>query len=266
MYHAILQRLPHVVELILQHEVIVNAQIGHFFNCRWHSQDKARYCSKYNTWLTLAVEYNAASCVEVFIQHGADICALDGAGRSAISSALLNAAGPHPRDFHIVCHSDRYMHESPITAEQDAETLAVVRRAFDVKFQGKISMEDYVASQRKLDIPPPIQFFEPYNRPKSLLEKIIEMFLTPKQLEDLWSRSETLRYLWSLSIFDLLVVRFFYILSYMLILALELNAFAKGEKRISMPSRGTLTAIAALLLAIIWGSAQLGFSWSSMTA
>ena len=263
MCNAIILGLPRVVELLLRHEVIVNTQIGQFFHDDPCSHDSNDGCSEYYTWLTLAVEHGTASCAEVLIQHGADVVALDGARRSAISLASFHKANSHPR-FNVIWE-DPSEDSVSVTADQDEETLVVLRHAFDLRFQGRISMEDYIASQGERRTQQTMKFEESDATPKNLLEKILEIFLTPKQMNELRWRSWNLRKAWSLSFFNALVMRFFYILSYMILLALELNTFIRGEKRTSMPSRGILSTIAALLLALIWGSAQLGFSWSSMT-
>ena len=267
-YQAIEQELPHVVGLTLQHGARANAQIGQHFGCSdWCLTDNPSPgpfdCLVFYTWLTYAVEHGAASCANVLIHHGADVTALDGAGRSAISMALSTAAGPHPRTirFNELCRGEA----RPATMEQDAETLAVVRRAFDHKFQGQISMENYTASKAAHDISLP-------PRPESTnaalynwLEKVLKVFLTPEQFENIWDCTSHWRHAWSLSFLDAMLMRSLYLLSYMILIAIELNAFIRGEKRILMPSRGLLSAVAVLLLAIMWGSAQFGFSWSSKT-
>ena len=62
--------------------------------------------------------------IDILIQHGANFTALDGAGRSAIELAKINVCVSHPRKV------DYYF----ITAEDDAEVLAVVEKAFNLRF------------------------------------------------------------------------------------------------------------------------------------
>ena len=63
-----------------------------------------------------------------------------------------------------------------------------------------------------------------------------------------------IRNLWSLSFYEALLMRFFYVVSYVLLLAVGVLAIIRGDKRVRMPSRGILSAVALLLLAYIWGS------------
>ena len=265
MGQAIEQELPHVVGLILQNGARANVQIGQLFRCSdfcfMDNQDPGPFdCLVFYTWLTYAVEYGAASCANALLYHGADVTASDGAGRSAISMALSTTAGPHPRTirFNELCRDEA----RPATMEQDAETLAVVRRAFDLKFQGQISMEDYIASEATHDVSLPSQPETTNTALYNYLEKILKAFLAPEQLEHIWKYTSHWRRAWSLSFLDAMLMRSLYVLSYMILLVIELSAFIRGEKRISMPSRGLLSVVAVLLLATIWGSAQFGFSWT----
>ena len=190
--------------------------------------------------LNFSVLRGAASCVSVLIQHGADVTALDGSGRSAIQIAKSNAVASHPRFF-----GDPFkpLH---ITDEEDAETLAVVKRAFNLKFQGTESFEDYIDPSIQIDCPPSTRrerfILAIQSAHKKILEFIFSRFI-PYEAQDLWHLSFT----------EALLMRSIYIVSYFLLFAVEAVAFATGQKPIPKPSRTFLSAVAVLMLAIIWG-------------
>ena len=240
MYHAISRGHSSVVDLLLRNGACADAQISPYFICdNWLGS-----C----TWLTFAVMCGEASCADVLIQHGADVTALDGNGKSMIRLAVDDALGSHPRIFDY----------KEYTAEQDAETLIVVERAFNLKFQGAMSIEDYLKSCEKITPQPP----PPRAKSTSIFPKTFEtalrIFLTPSQTQRLLNYLEPLyrdtRKIWSLPFHEALLMRSIYILSYAILFAYELCALIKGCKRIPMPSRFFLSALALLALAVIWGN------------
>ena len=230
---AIRKRLASVVELLLQHAAYVNTM---------------------STWLMFSVECGAASCTEALIQHGADVSFVDEAGRSALQLARSNVTAPHPRRAAYCIWS---YERGSVTAEEDAETLAVVERAFRLKAQ---SMNDLTVHEPSCELEP--QSLNEKGRavpvPQKMFEKAFGSLSTYYRRLLLGWQSRCLYYeigdLWSLSFREALLMRFFYVLSYILILALGILAFIRGDKRVRMPSRTVPSAVALLLLAFIWGT------------
>ena len=232
---AIRKGLVSVVELLLQHGAYANTS---------------------STWLIFSVECGAASCTEALIQHGADVNFLDGAGRSALQVARSNVTAPHPRTF--ACFGNSYPDYREVTAEEDAENLAVVERALRLKPQstGEVKvhepsceLEPQSLNEKGEAVPAPQNMFE--TAFGSLLNHYRRPFLGRHSRRQ--SDYET-GDLWSLSFREALLMRFFYLLSYVLLLALGILAFIRGDKRVRMPSRTILSAVALLLLAFIWGT------------
>ena len=242
---AIRKGLGSVVELLLQH---------------------AAYASTLSTWLMFSIESGVASCAEVLIQHGADVNFLDGAGGSAVHRARSNVTAPHPRQ---AAYCKGYGIERHATAEEDADTLAVVERAFYLKAQGTTILEKYepkcgfeVELHDHGDKIMPV--------PQNIFDKALGFLFTyyrpPLQGHRVGPHYHGIGDLWSLSFHEALLMRFFYVLSYVLLLALEILAFIRGHRRVRMPSRSILSAVALLLLAFIWGSSQQSmFPWKPDT-
>ena len=184
LYHAILYRLSSTVDLLLQNGACGDAQISHLFDCfgQW-----VESC----TWLTFAVTCGAASCAEVLIRHGADVTALDGAGRSAIQLANSNASVLHPQTVELALASWEDL-ECRITTEEDVETLAVVERALNQRFQGTKSIEDYPSHCDKVAPQPPSRYERLLSMLQKTFNKALRIFLTPTQTEILLDRLETL--------------------------------------------------------------------------
>ena len=264
MYHTIMFGKFSILDLLLQNGVIADTTISELSFCKgkWFEP-----C----TWITFSVLYGAAACADVLIRHGADVTALDQSRRSAIQLAKMNVLASHPRTIPKYVPGEEWARGlSRITAEQDAETLAVVERAVNDRFQGSRSLEEHIGSMNELPVQPPPQ----PKRPKSIFRKIIDKalgkLLTTAQTERLHKRLEDLyveaRETWSLSFPEALLIRFFYVLSYTLLLGIETRAIINGQRRIRMPARSLLSAVALLTLAIIWGSSQFDFSWGSSAA
>ena len=260
-YQTILRRRSSMVDLLSQNGARADAHISHLFDCY---DDWIGVC----TWITFSVMYGVASCTDVLIQHGADVTALDGAGRSALQLARNHALGSHPREVEWPrdFNNGRYC----VTAEEDAETLAVVERAFNPKFQGTKSPDDYLNLSNEVAPQPPSRRDRLMSLLQETFEKVLGTILTVSQTKLLVHHLKTLykdtRKIWSLSFSEALLMRCFYVISYALLLAYELNALIKGRKRIPMPSRFNLSAFAFFALAVIWGSSQGGFFWGSFTA
>ena len=263
MHEAISGGHSSVVDLLLRNRACANGRISHFFYCKGHWFESC-------TWLTFAVMCGEASCTDVLIQHGADVTALDGAGKSAIHLAKQNVISSHRQFlkkktvFGDIAWEDitgRY-----IAADKDAETQVVVERAFNLKFQGTMSIEDYLNSSEEITPQPPSRRDKSTSMLQNTFKKALGIFLTPSQSELLLNYLKTFyrdtRKIWSLPFHEALLMRSIYVLSYAILFAYELHAFIKGRKRIPMPSRLFLSALALLALAVIWGtSSQGGFGW-----
>ena len=242
MFMAIKNEQHHVVSCLLHHGAQADMHITNMFNFIDGFYDWVEPC----TWLTVAVELGSASCANILIQHGANIYVQDGAGRSAIQLARSNVLSAHPR------YSNKgYKY---YTAEDDAKTLAVIERAFNLKFQGSKRFEDYEDTSPEIDeqSPTPLEIAVPSL--KMLVMWLRSIIITPYQIRGNWAYS--IHRLWRSSFQEALLIRFFYVLSYFLLFGLELLALATGAKQVPRPSRSLLSAVAVLLLALVWG-----FSW-----
>ena len=109
----------------------------------------------------------------------------------------------------------------------------------------------------ELEVPSHDHGDKPMPVPQNMFEKALGSCLTYYRRPLLVWRSRCCYYkigdLWSLSFYEALRMRFFYVLSYLLILAVGIVAFIRGEKHVRLPSRSILSAVALLLLAYIWG-------------
>ncbi|KAL9116614.1 MAG: hypothetical protein Q9187_006861 [Circinaria calcarea] len=238
MFGAIMKGDDNLMKLLLQQGAQVDAQIiDLFLTTEQFPGAEVDTC----TWLTLSVLCGVASCVSILIQHGADVTASHGSGRSAIHIAKSNAVAFHPRIF------DAFRYRHSVTAEKDIETLAVVKRAFDLKFHGTKNSEDYIGPSGQINCPPATRrekFILAIQRAhKKILEFILTRFIPDRA-----------RVLWRLSFFEALLMRSIYVLSYFLLFVVEAVAFATGQKPIPKPSRTFLSSVAVLMLAIIWGA------------
>lgn len=261
MYQAISRRNPSLIDLLLRNGAHADARISDSFDCYYNWVGES-------TWTTFCVMFGLASCTDVLIQHGADVTALDGAGRSAFQLARNHALVSDLRKIELFWDwGEKVLF---ITAEEDAETLAVVEQAFNLKFQGTKSLDDYLDLSNEVAPQPPSRRDRLMSLLQKMLGKALGVILTPSQIELLRIHFSGLSYdirkLWSLSFHEALLMRCFYVISYALVLAYELNTLIKGRKRITMPSRFLLSALAFLALAVIWGWSQEGVFWGPFTA
>ncbi|KAL6715348.1 hypothetical protein ACLMJK_007614 [Lecanora helva] len=210
------------------------------------------------TWLTLAVRFAQPSIVKLLLDNGGNVAVLAEDRASAVHLAILNARGLHPRRTQF--WTGRYVFMRYATVEEDATTLALVEQAFNIKFKGKISMDEFVES------------FEPSQATQAIAaaphqgtcEKLLSAFLAPMQMRRLQALPTILRRqfqdFWSLTFSQGIMIRFFYVLSYILLLPLVIHDMVKRGKGIPMPSRNTLSAVAVVVLAIYY-SRILGMGW-----
>ena len=249
MFRVIFMGYSDAVDLFLREGVQADALKADFFSFKNKEYKELRKL----TSLTLSILVGTAACAEKLIRHGADITALDGTGRSAIQLAKANAQGTHTRSTkRLFPYWHRLYHSSQLhcSADGDAETLAVLERAFNLKFKGTKSFEDYKdAGPELIDEPPAWQ----ENRGTSL-DRLCAVLMSYPTVESWYYE---LRRLWKMSFREALLMRFLYVLSYTLLLATVALAFATGVKRFPKPSRSLFSAVAALILVLIWGYLRL---------
>ena len=215
----------------------------------------AAYANTTSSWLTHSVKCGAASCTEVLIRHGADVSFVDESGRSALELARANVALQHPR-FCGPCGGLARC-AGGVTAEEDAATLAVVEQALRLKSQSTtISKEKEPKCIFEVESPDLEDKTTPI--PQNIFEKAVgflSTYYTPvPHGHRVRPHVRGIGDLWSLSFYDALRMRFFYVLSYALLLAVSIIAVIQGKNRVPMPSRTIMSAVALLLLAFIWGS------------
>ena len=223
LYWAIRNGQDSVVDLLLQYGAMADATVSGHSNYQW---ERFESC----TWITFSVLCGAAACADVLIRHGSDVTALDQSGRSAIQLAKMNVLASHPRRVTWKWRNDH----TSVTAEEDAETLAVVERAFNDRFRGMKSIEDHIKSINKL----PVESPRPQKRPKpmfrEIMDKALGKFLTASQTERLYRRLEDLyleaRKTCSLSFYEALLLRVFYVYHtlYFLVSKHALSSTANG--------------------------------------
>ena len=94
---AIFLDLPQILRHLYHSGLLINGNqiIGEIL-CGERVSIKGEVVGKY-TWLTLAIHLGRASCVEVFLENGANIMEPDPNGRIALNMANDFAAGEHPR-------------------------------------------------------------------------------------------------------------------------------------------------------------------------
>ena len=219
------------------------------------------YANTMSTWLMFSIECGNASCTETLIQHGADVNFLDGAGRSAFQVARSNVTTRHPRSItHPLAHwgeIDLMDYFPRVTAEDDVNTFAVVERALEIKAQSTKNLE-VCGPGCELESQSLNQEGEAMPVAQNIFKKAFGSLLAYYQhpLHEWQSRYRyyEMRNLWSLSFYEALLMRFFFVLSYVLLLAVGILAVVRGDQRVRLPSRSILSALALLLLAYIWGS------------
>ena len=247
---VISKKLPNLVLLLLQRShQITNPDYNPYYLF-----DKK--CSS----LTMAVQLGSSCCANVLIQDGADITSLDADGRSIIELAKTNAFASHPRfppkrylSISLLIESKRHR----VSAKEDHETLAVIKRAFNERFKETMKFEDYVDPVQEVNE----SLLKPQKEDKSsilhVIEKALRLILTHEQLSILKERLKdsylNMKQIWSLPFSEALIMRFLYVLSYALLLSIEVTTFVKGKKQLRMPSRKLLSVIALMILPFAWG-------------
>ena len=265
---------PEAPEILIRRKVfsdeLIKPSCGQLYNCNYMCLairkglgavvelllQNGAYATTMSAWLIFSIECGTATCTEALIRHGADVNFLDGAGRSALQVARSNMIAPHPRifeDFEEHC----YDHPCRVTAEEDAETLAVLELAMHLKAQSAT-----ILKEQEPECGFEVELHDQGDKTSPVSQNMVERvlgFLSTYYTPALHGHRvephhRGFKDLWSLSFYEALLMRFFYVLSYALLLAVGILAFIRGDKRVRMPSRSILSAVALLFLAIIWGS------------
>ena len=210
-------------------------------------------------YLNLVIERGCYKAVELLLQYGADVTARTRDGKTVIHKAMTNNAATHPRRFFWYYWG--WLKDEPtfVAAEADADILDNMRKVFDLRFQGSQKFEDYGNPSTRLE--PPKAQKKSVSRLRMLLDTVLasrQIKASHKWLECLFPGLSPMS---SLSFFEALSVRFLFGLSYVLLFAYEVLAFATGQKRIQMPSRNFFSGVAMLLLAVHWTCGWMEFSW-----
>lgn len=265
MYLAIIEKLPSLFAALLDNGANVNGRVDGFF-CRSYCLQGAPfseefytwrppYCSGLSTWLTLAIYRGAVSCVDVLLHHGADINAVDGSGQSAIGLAksIINTQHPRPAVF---CQGYNSIELRYISADDDAEIFAVIKRAFDLRFQGNQFFQDYADSSDDHSIATSVQRKDLLSTFGTAVRTALLKLLTTSQVECVEHHLRIARLSikndWSLPFQEALVMRLLYVLSYILLLVLEIIALFKGQRSIQLPSRSLLFTGTVTILVVAW--------------
>ena len=91
-----------------------------------------------------------------------------------IQLAEMNVLASHPR-----CQMWNYPDDDfSVTAEEDAETLAVVERAFNNRCQGTKSLEDHIVSIDEPSVQSPLRRTIPQSVFRKTVSKSLGVFLT----------------------------------------------------------------------------------------
>ena len=250
-YVAILKGRPRVVDSLLRRCQQAKILIGHYLwcicddKCFWHLR----------SWFTLAVDVAAVACVEVMLQYGADIVIPDGTGVSALQRATLNASSHVERKKYDIAGPYFTIGPMKISKKAEAETLAVLERAFHQRFQGKKDIEEYKYHSKRSAETRPIETIRPTTWKERLLESTAEIFDLPAQIKLLKYRFHKIPWRsWRRSFFQCVLIQFTYILSYGILFIVEISAFIWELRRFPMPPRILLSAVAVLVLAVVLSS------------
>ena len=253
---------PDILELLLHYGGQADMKIADVCDVKYFKEDKL----KDRSWLTFSVTMGHTECANVLIKHGANATALDGAGMSAINLAKSYVDDPHPRINYS--HFRRSSWKYSVSAEQDIKTLELLKRALHLEEEDLEGFErndtlscEFDKCNKSLTFPT-----KATSNLRAALQEWLCYILTPHQIKLLRSSIEDFKWnsrrLWNASFYETLLIRFFYVISYFMVFAMEIMAINRGQKRFSVPSRSHLSMGAVLLLALIGGLSFLGQSSS----
>ena len=125
-----------------------------------------------------------------------------------------------------------------------------MRRALNRKFQGWKNLEDYQDFHSKMD---PLSLTWQGRVISALQEIIVRILDSARPLKPrIKGWQHELHQLWRMPFHEAFLVRFFYVLSYIIFLASEAISFEMGLKVIHLPLWFLFSAFAILMLALIW--------------
>ena len=252
---------PDILDLLLQHGGQADIKIADVCDFTYSEEDEL----KDRSWLTFSVTMGHTECANVLIKHGANATALDGAGMSAIDLAKSYVDDPHPRTIYSYFWSGQ---SDLVSAEQDIKTLELLKRALHLEEEDLEGFERNDILSYEIDKCNKSLTFptKATSTSRAALQEWLCYILTPHQIKLLRSSIEDFKWnsrrLWNASFYETLLIRFFYVISYFMVFAMEIMAIIRGQKRFSVPSRSHLSMGAVLLLALIGGLSFLGQSSS----
>ena len=262
-YWTILAKDAGALNLLLKCGVDVDSRIDQLFDCSSPLTNffpMAHFVYKYCTWLGFALHVGSSSCASVLIQHGASVVRTDGYGKSAVRIVKSNFLSPHPRRYWE--KESRWWFDQMtglVSCEEDGESLAVVKEAFEHHFPNCESFDDYEDPSIRDKVSAKELLLQ---GPEKCRDKVTDLFQDPfakflnlfyRDGQGLMSRSlhRCLHDLWhSSSFFDLLLMRFLYMVSYTLLLCISLQNLATSIVSLPRPSRTVLFAVIFLMLAL----------------
>lgn len=159
---ALFLDLPQILRHLYDSGYFINGNqtIGEIL-CGERVSIKGELVGKY-TWLTLAIHLGLASCVEVFLENGANIMEPDPKGRIALNMANEFTAGEHPRaatKLYIWPYQPPQRYPS---AEDDEAIVAALQFAPDMPADLIVVLTHNSRNKMVTDPPGPIQADGPY--------------------------------------------------------------------------------------------------------
>ena len=252
MFWSILYRDAQSLHLLLRYGAHANEQADSLFHFSLDSSMFREWSHTSSfTWLEFALYKGCASCTSVLIKHGSDVTRTNGHGQSAVQLAKSNMLAPHPRVYF-------FEGGKRISYEKDGELLAIVREAFERQHPNSGNFDDYkdpvVESKTGTEKPLPREPESWRYKVVSTIRALVTGFLDFLYRHGLISKPlrGELRKLWRFSFSDLLLMRFLYVVSYVLLFWVSLQQLAWNNMALPRPSRKVAFVIAAFPLALIW--------------
>ncbi|MCJ1432871.1 hypothetical protein MMC27_002229 [Xylographa pallens] len=226
------------LSLFLEHAIDLQRQLGDQFGCDGGWLKSGSY-----TWLTLAVYWGRASCVEIIVKY-ADIHVRDGSGRNALESAREIKADHHTRRWDT--------QRGSVNPKDDDKILAILEKGS--ASQPIIYSESNIATRNITAKPDAEAGLFARGSWKNFMHSPGQLIVHNAWYRYLQHQFLCFRYTWSrlskLSYTDALLMRFGYVLSYILLLFVETLAIVTWLRKLPAPPRSVLVAGVVLLLGL----------------